>query len=1007
MNVNGARFQLLLGKTDWGRCMDDDGHGAMPLSVHWKDDARPPTSPPSNVPSWDAVRDELTLQPQPIDLKATATETAFTLQSRRGAAADRNGNIYRVADDGRILHVLSAGSGRDSLFWPVPDKGRSTSDSFHLHDTEAPEPAEDYLGLVVTADDYLVVAYVRGKSQRGLLSFDLIAGGPPNDTAWPASVSFTAIDLCKREGGGLWLLDQVAKHLWELDCNLAVVRSGQPLTEVAEEAADDFQPLGGAPRKRHAQQFPGGLDLKARYDAVNPIAIDTLADGSLLVLDRDALQKHSRVLRLQRKGGEWSCQDSGWLDRMPAPAHDLLVAEGASFQQAAPMRVWITTTIGNQAHAWHVDLANGGFKLRPATELFPLRRHAGRALVSVQGRAFYDSGPTTPLWTQIVQQPQARYAEQATLVTPVFDSADLGTVWDKLLIDACIPAGTELKMESRAGDEVEMDGSPAEARQVVGIWSSEPALRLRSDGPELPWLRREAARATKRDSGTGTWELLLQNAQGRYAQLRLTLISSNGTGTPRLRALRLWSPRFSYLQRFLPAVYREDPANGHFLERWLANFESTLTQMEDRVAQVQALFDARSTPAEMLPWLAEWMDLALDPAWDERRHRLFLQHAMDFFRWRGTLHGLRLALSLAFDPCINDSAFDTPQAAALDDNAGPNHIRIVEAYQTRLIGALAAGDAGAVAEGPRVVPLQALWTPAEGNAGLADRWARWQNPKDGEATPLQQITAFALVPPTPEPGGAITLAALQQAWSDFCTATLGFVPAVGAAERARWQAFLATRYADEKELNGKHGSTYASMAAVALPADLSTNTTAAADWREFCARSQAAWARGRWQDFLARRYRRIEKLQRAHRVAWDSFDTVPLPDVLPATAEAQTDWLQFEGQLLAMHRTAHRFSVLLPVASVISDPSVLEQRLGLARRIVELEKPAHTVFDVRFFWAFNRIGEARLGLDTQLGAGSRASELVPDAVLGRAYLGASFVGGPARPKAGDRLLVDC
>jgi len=108
-----------------------------------------------------------------------------------------------------------------------------------------------------------------------------------------------------------------------------------------------------------------------------------------------------------------------------------------------------------------------------------------------------------------------------------------------------------------------------------------------------------------------------------------------------------------------------------------------------------------------------------------------------------------------------------------------------------------------------------------------------------------------------------------------------------------------------------------------------------------------------------------------------------------------------------MHRTAHRFSVLLPVDSVVSDTSVLEQRLGLARRIVELEKPAHPGFDVRFFWAFNRVGEARLGLDTQIGAGSRAPELVPDAVLGRAYLGASFVGGPARPTAGDRLRVDC
>jgi hypothetical protein len=146
---------------------------------------------------------------------------------------------------------------------------------------------------------------------------------------------------------------------------------------------------------------------------------------------------------------------------------------------------------------------------------------------------------------------------------------------------------------------------------------------------------------------------------------------------------------------------------------------------------------------------------------------------------------------------------------------------------------------------------------------------------------------------------------------------------------------------------------------------------------------------------------------RAWTTTWPEFDLVALPDALPQSQVAQLDWLQFEGQLLAMQRTAHRFSVLLPVADVTTDPFELDQRLGLARRIVELEKPAHTVFDVRFFWAFFRIGEARLGIDTQIGAGSRARELIPDAVLGRAYIGASYVGGAPRPKDGDRLLVAC
>ena len=236
---------------------------------------------------------------------------------------------------------------------------------------------------------------------------------------------------------------------------------------------------------------------------------------------------------------------------------------------------------------------------------------------------------------------------------------------------------------------------------------------------------------------------------------------------------------------------------------------------------------------------------------------------------------------------------------------------------------------------------------------------------------------------------------------------LGFVPSAGAQDRRRWQAYLHARYGAAEPLNRAHGTAHIRIDNVPLPSGQPSADAAAKDWQAFCERGDGAWTRTRWQDFLARRYRRIERLKLAHGTSWAGFDRIALPDTVPVSAAAQTDWLQFEGQLLAMHRTAHRFSVLLPVASVAADAYELEQRLGLARRIVEVEKPAHTVFDVRFFWAFNRVGEARLGMDTQIGAGSRAPELIPDAVVGRAYIGASFVAGAPRPSAGDRRLLAC
>ena len=1003
-NVNSARFHLLLGRADWGRSVDGDEAGAATLASWWDHAGSP--SAPTSLPSWDAQRQELTLRPRAIELPATAGETPLTLDARRAAAADRHGNVYRIADDRRSLRVTSVGSGTESMFWPAepsdcaPQRAQARLD-FERHAPAVVVVVETYLALAVSHDDYLVVAFARGEL-RGLLSFDLIAGGQPLETRWPAAIPFSPFDMCARDGGGVWVLDREQRRLWELDCTLAVVASGQTPLLLAPQTEDDFQPLSGTPRIHAAEGFSGGHELGDSPGWVSDaIAVEAGVDGSVWVLDRDELNQRSRVLRLRRNGDAWLHDVSDWLNSLPALAHDFVHAAAPrwpSAEAAAQKQLFISTVVGNQVHAFNVIDKDARFELNAVPELYPLRRYAGRALIALRGDGCYDSGLEQPLWTRFVQQPRTRFETSGDLVTPVFDSGDLGTTWDKLLIDAAIPAGTEVEVWSRASDE--RDGlddlllSPAsDASQLVGGWNTEPALLLRPNGPELPWLRREAMRATRREAGAGTWELLLQNAQGRFVQLKLRLRSHNGTGTPRLRALRVWSPRFSLPQRFLPAVYREDETGGgNFLERWLANFESTLTEVEDKVVHVQELFDARTVPAEALGWLAEWFDIALDPAWDERRHRLFVRHAMDFFRWRGTVHGLRVALELAFDPCFDEAMFDGPR----DQDNGPRRIRIVETYQTRLIGALAAGDPGAATDGLRVVRVQPHWTPAEGNGGLAERYAAWLG---RSATTNEQLTPFPLVPPADT--------ATASTWAAFFESALGFVPAAGAQERLRWQAFLWARYGGTEPLNRAHGTAYARIDNVSLPLGRPTVDAAAKDWQAFCERSDGAWTRARWQDFLARRYRRIEKLKLAHGASWAGFDSVALPDTLPISAAAQTDWLQFEGQLLAMHRTAHRFSVLLPVASITANAYELEERLGLARRIVELEKPAHTVFDVRFFWAFNRVGEARLGMDTQIGAGSRAPELIPDAVVGRAYLGASFVAGSSRPGAGDRRLLAC
>jgi hypothetical protein len=117
------------------------------------------------------------------------------------------------------------------------------------------------------------------------------------------------------------------------------------------------------------------------------------------------------------------------------------------------------------------------------------------------------------------------------------------------------------------------------------------------------------------------------------------------------------------------------------------------------------------------------------------------------------------------------------------------------------------------------------------------------------------------------------------------------------------------------------------------------------------------------------------------------------------------DWYQFESVVLAMTRTAHQFTVLLPVRDRQNDDEH-QRRLGIAQRVVEAEKPAHTIFNVAFYWDLFRLGEARLGEDTLLDLGGRAPQLLPPLMLGQGYLAEGYL-APTPAQGAGRQIVGC
>jgi phage tail-like protein len=994
VDANGSRFHLLLGRPDWAACRV----GGRQLAEIWQAGSQLHEDPSGLA--YDQDREELTLRKRLVKYIAAPADTRPDLANRRGAARDRYGNWYWIDETGFKIRVRSAGSRAVSDFWS-PAIGSCCQKQVRLGDFQPQDapPAPSMLslsGLAITENHYLVVGVLEPK---GLLIFDLHAGGGPRQLLWPQQVDFSPSDMSARPGGGVWILDSDHRCYWGLDGYFNLIPSGEPNQDLGPEQVDDFQPLLAEEAPALGRRtFPSSISLgpASPLTASKPISIEALPDGTVLILDwdRDKQERFSKIYRysLGTLLEEFSTEAMLSLIEIEAKAEFRLVGYDIAFVpehldsngRKLRDRLYVAADDGNQTYAFSLCDEKDQPEWQPVDEFFPMRLFGAKGLVAAGTEAYYDFGEN---WIPLTAQNRPRYVDQATFTTQQFDGVEPDCVWHRLLLDACIPPDTQVEIWSRAANEI--------IDLELTAWQLEPRLHLRADGSELPFIpRRRTLNHSGRPTvaeGDGTWEFLFQRARGRFLQLQLRL-SGNERTTPHLRALRAYFPRFSYVNNYLPAVYREDEQSASFLERFLANLEGTYTSLEDKIAAVQVLFDVRSAPADALAWLSCWFGIAVDPAWDEATQRMLIRHAMEFFQYRGTIHGLKMALHLAFDSCANEKIFALPATPDRDE------IRIVEKYLTRRTPGLVFGDT-TDSVGPRVVQITPRWEPSQGRVNLNQRYNDFIRSQSANPSPA---TTYPLVTPQDATAAA--------RWAEFSRTTLGFVPSAGpAVERNLWRNFLGSRYSELDALNAAHQTGYADWADILPPRDWPTHQKTRQDWKKFLSASQSASVnveRVWWQEFLARRYRRIRALNDLYGTSWPAFESVALFDGLPPDGAPLADWYQFESVAMQMRSSAHRFTVLLPVPmSLAFNPDEHQLRLDLARRIIELEKPAHTVFDVRFYWAMFRVGEARLELDTLIDQGSRAPQLLPRMILGQGVVGESYLGAPVPENASDRQIL--
>lgn len=238
----------------------------------------------------------------------------------------------------------------------------------------------------------------------------------------------------------------------------------------------------------------------------------------------------------------------------------------------------------------------------------------GAVTVDPSGRIVH----TTATGTRSTEGSTARHARRGTVTTYRLDSGSYRTRWGRVFLEACLPTGTALHVRATTSDEDDLD-DPAPGLATAG-W--------------LPAVGR----------GEESWESGVDAPAGRYLWLQVELTGTERT-SPRLRAVRVERPGHRLLAA-LPRSWSSIDEEADFVHGFLTPAEGLLHDLDTAAAERDRLVDPRTTPSELLPWVASFAGLVLDRRWPEQSRRDLVAQGYTLYARRGTIGALETMLHL-------------------------------------------------------------------------------------------------------------------------------------------------------------------------------------------------------------------------------------------------------------------------------------------------------------------------------------------------------------------------
>jgi len=214
--------------------------------------------------------------------------------------------------------------------------------------------------------------------------------------------------------------------------------------------------------------------------------------------------------------------------------------------------------------------------------------------------------------------------QTAMFFSRLLDSREAQALWHRV----------KVRSESLGDASIRFTFYVSEERSIECKGRTLDIADLISDPDTASWLKLEAFRPFEVKTAFNPQDILITEARGRYLWFVIEMFGL-GQETPRIRHMRVDLQSLPWVS-YLPEIYQADGSGRSFTERFLSIFQSFYDDLDERINRIAGMFDPAAADAEVLRWLASWIDLDDTFIWTDEQLRYLVMNSSDLYRKRGT-----------------------------------------------------------------------------------------------------------------------------------------------------------------------------------------------------------------------------------------------------------------------------------------------------------------------------------------------------------------------------------